>query len=141
MTNRAVRANRSILPSPRLPQPAAMAAAGPATMLRDELARRIKAKLLGYGWLACPSNSAVELACFAYLLPPPDATFTVLDPDTGEPCLVALHFAESDNAVWYACTMRHPGGFTAQEHGLLDVVSGAVRITATRGDMLRHTSS
>ncbi len=106
-----------------------------SALLRDEIIRRLKTKLVGYGWRSSVGDSAEERECFAHLLPAPDATLTLVNPATDEHRVVALHFAESADAVWYACTMRLPGGGSAQEHGLLDVVSGAMRVVELRGDM------
>ena len=107
----------------------------PPCLLRNELEQRLKAKLVEYGWKLMPGDPAAELACFKHLLPPPDTTLTVANPATGEHGVVAIHFAESKDAIWYACTLRLANGRTVQEHGLIDVASGAMRLVELRGDM------
>ncbi len=108
-----------------------------APILSDEqraIFSAVKTRLSKLGWAIVFDHYGEEGKIFENLIPPPDTTFSVIAPTTGERRAVALHFTEAEEGVRYVCTMQLANGALVQECGQLKRGTEDVTFLAQRDE-------
>jgi hypothetical protein len=96
---------------------------------KEQLVGAIKSRLEQAGWRSAPAAAADT---FAGLIPAPDAVLALRADAPALQSLAALHFAETDGHVSYACTLHLPTGRIAVERGRIDAATLAVNVAESR---------
>lgn len=76
-----------------------------------------KSRLSVLGWTPVFDRRDEEKIYFKNLIPPPNATFSVMNPVTGDSRAIAFHFTEDGEDIRYVCTMELSNRNQAQEFG------------------------